>query len=76
MIRTIISLEPEDKQWLEQKAKASKTTMTALVRQAVKQMRTREEASSPSFESLLEKTQGIWQEEGLAYQHRIRGDWS
>ena len=74
MIRTIISLEPEDKQWLEQKAKENKTTMTALIRQAVKQMRTREKANSP-FESLLEKTQGIWQEEGLAYQQRIRGEW-
>ena len=54
MSRNIISLDPEDKQWLEQKAKATNRPVTALVRQAIQQMHQEDELKSPSLDLLLE----------------------
>jgi hypothetical protein len=76
MIRTIIGLDPEDKRWLEQQAKSRKTSIASLIRQAVKLMRQEVEIEAPSFDILLERTQGIWtQGDGLAYQQALREDW-
>lgn len=72
MVRTVISLDPEDKAWLDRKAKREKVTMTELVRRAVRKMREEE----PSFEQLLEETAGTWQHgDGLEYQIKIREEW-
>lgn len=77
MIRTLISLDPDDKSWLARKAQTSKTTIAALVRQAVKQMRSQDEIESPSFNAILDRTQGIWQgEDGLSFQQSLRDEWS
>jgi len=76
MIRTVISLDPEDKHWLDRKSKETKMPLAAIVRQAIRQMRAEEEAASPSLDVLLEQTKGTWtQEDGLAYQQAIRGEW-
>ncbi|PSO54857.1 MAG: hypothetical protein BRC47_06940 [Cyanobacteria bacterium QS_7_48_42] len=76
MIRTIVSFDPDDKRWLEQKAKDNCTTIAALVRKAVKRMRSQEEMHSPSFEALLEKTSGIRNgKDGLTYQQKMRDEW-
>ena len=76
MIRTVISLDPEDKQWLEQQAKSQQTTMAHLIRQAVRHMRQESEAQTPSFTTLLKLTQGIWTKgDGLQYQQAIRAEW-
>ena len=75
MIRTVISLDPEDKHWLDRKSKETKMPLAAIVRQAIRQMRA-EEAASPSLDVLLEQTKGTWtQEDGLAYQQAIRSEW-
>jgi hypothetical protein len=72
MIRTVISLDPEDKEWLEQKAKEERVPIARLVRRAVRRYREECELSSPS----LEETAGLWKAgDGLAYQHRIREEW-
>ena len=76
MIRTIISLEPEDKEWLDRTAKEEGVTMTQLIRQAVRRYRQERAAGSVSYEQLLGRTSGLWKgEDGLAYQQRIRGEW-
>ena len=73
MIRTIISLDPEEKTWLERRAKAAGMPMSKLVREAIQRMRQQEEAS---FEQLLEQTSGLWRKgDGLAYQRRVRKEW-
>ncbi|MBC6475748.1 MAG: hypothetical protein GDA48_25505 [Hormoscilla sp. GM102CHS1] len=73
-----IILEPADLRWLEMKAKENKTTLAALIGQAVKRMRQEEDkAEYPSFELLLEQTRGIWKgSDGLEYQQIIRGEWA
>lgn len=79
MIRTLISLDEEDKQWLDRRAEEEGMTMTELVRTAVRRYREqweRGEAAEPSLEQALERTSGLWKGgDGLAAQLRIRGEW-
>ncbi len=74
MIRTVISLDPEDKAWLDKRAKASGVPMTELVRKAIRQMRQADEGQS--LDTLLEQTSGIWRRgDALKYQQDIRAEW-
>ncbi|HXO21890.1 MAG TPA: ribbon-helix-helix protein, CopG family [Thermoanaerobaculia bacterium] len=76
MIRTIVSLDPDDKLWLDRKAEEENVTMTQLVRLAIRRYREESEAGAPSLDRLLEQTSGIWkQEDGLEYQRRLREEW-
>lgn len=78
MIRTLISLDDEDKTWLDRRAKEEGLTMTQLVRNAVKRYREQCEASAgePSLDQLLQRTAGIRQGgDGLAWQQEVRGEW-
>ena len=76
MIRTIISLAPEDKHWLDRKAEEENVTMTEMVRRAIRLYRDQHESGEPTLERLLAATSGIWKEEdGLEYQRRLREEW-
>jgi len=77
MIRTIVSLDPEDKLWLDRKAEEEKLTMTELVRQAIRRYRAEcETTAPPSLDQLLAETSGLWRrEDGLDYQRRLRQEW-
>jgi hypothetical protein len=77
VIRTLISLDPEDKRWLDRKAEEEKVSMTQLVRTAIRRYREELEAEAPTLDRLLEETAGILQgEDGLAAQFRLRGEWN
>ena len=76
MPRTVISLDPDQKAWLDRQAALRGVAMTELVRQAVRDFRAREDAK-PSLRQALEQTAGIWRGgDGLDYQRRIRDEWS
>lgn len=77
MIRTLISLEDEEKQWLDRRAKEEGVTMTEIVRQAVKRYRQEHEAKEPSFQQVLAQTAGLSATagDGLAAQERLRSEW-
>lgn len=76
MVRTVISLDEEDKRWLDQQAAEEGVPMTELVRRAVRQFRGQVTTARPSFEDLLEATRGTWRHgDGLDYQRRMRGEW-
>jgi hypothetical protein len=78
MVRTVISLDPDDKAWLDKAAKRERVPMTQLVRRAIKRMRQESQANPSRFEVLLEKTRGIGKGrfgDGLAYQRRLRREW-
>jgi len=78
MIRTLISLDEEDKRWLDRKAKEDGMTMAQLVRIAVRRYREQceREAAAPSLEDLLQRTSGLWKGgDGLAAQLRLRDEW-
>ena len=77
MIRTIISLKPEDKLWLDRTARRERVPMTRLVRRAIRQLRTEQEAKPDSFERLLRATSGLLKiGDGLAAQRRLRSEWN
>ncbi|MEA2563260.1 MAG: hypothetical protein QOH06_4764 [Acidobacteriota bacterium] len=78
MIRTLISLEDEDKRWLDRRAKEEGATMAHVVRTAVRRYREQceREAGEPSMEELLQRTSGLWKGgDGLEAQLRLRGEW-
>lgn len=77
MPRTLINLDPDDKNWLDREARARNVPMTELVRQAVRAYRIREESlGRGDLQSALAETAGIWRAgDGLAYQRRLRKEW-
>lgn len=77
MIRTIVSLDPDDKAWLDRKARQERTPMTRLVRRAIQRMRQESEARPSGFDRLLNETSGLRKSgDGLAVQRKLRGEWT
>jgi len=78
MVRTLISLDDADKAWLDAKSRSERVPMTELVRVAIRRYRRAEAAASPrGLEALLRATRGAWAKgDGLAWQRRLRSDWS
>lgn len=77
MPRTIISLDQEEKIWLDREAKKQNVAMTEIVRRALRCYRDQKETEiRPDLAELLNQTQGIWQAgDGLDYQSRLREEW-
>ncbi len=76
MIRTIVSIENDDKTWLDMKAAEEQISRAELIRRAVRFYRKASETQVRSFRRLLEDTSGIWPgEDGLSYQQRLRDEW-
>ena len=77
MVRTVISLDESDKQWLDQQAALQHIPMTELVRQAVQALRSVRQQSGDDFQALLAGTAGIWRQgDGLAWQQGVREEWA
>ncbi len=77
MVRTIVSIEEDDKTWLDLKAAEERISRAELIRQAVRFFRQASETQTRSFHRLLKDTSGIWKgEDGLAYQQRVRDEWA
>jgi len=76
MVRTLISLEQDDKAWLERRAREEGVSMAEMVRRAVHRLRTESGAPPPATEDLLTRTAGIRSgEDGLTVQKRLRDEW-
>jgi hypothetical protein len=75
MVRTIISLDEDDKAWLDEQARREGVPMTELIRRAVRLLRAAP-AGEITTEELLEVTRGLWQHgDGLDHQERLRDEW-
>ena len=76
MVRTLISLSPEEKRWLDQQAEREHTSMNGLVRKGIRLLMGKEPASEGSFDDWLKRTAGLWKAgDGLAYQRKLRATW-
>ncbi len=76
MVRTVISLDEQDKEWLDQRAAQEGVPMTELVRRAVRLLRTHADRDDPPLTELLRSTSRTWRHgDGLAYQRRLRDEW-
>ena len=73
----MISLDDEQKAWLDRQAALRRVSMASLIHQAVSEFRMREQRGPvASFQEVLKHTAGIWQAgDGLKYQERIRKEW-
>lgn len=83
MHRTVISLEPEEREWLARRAQMEHVPQTEVVRRALQLYRKKAEPQkaeaqvTQSFEKLARLTSGIRQgEDGLVVQQRLRNEWS
>jgi hypothetical protein len=73
MMRIILSIEEQEKSWLERKAREDGVSMSEVVRKAVQRMR---EADQGKLDRILKATSGIWRGgDGLRYQRKIRREW-
>ncbi len=77
MIRTLISLDPEDKSWLDRMATERGVPMTEIVREAIRRLRAASDQPTPAtYDALIERTRGLWRHgDGLAWQKRLRDEW-
>ena len=76
MVRTVVSLEEDDKRWLDERAAEEGVPMTELIRRAVRLLRGQARLERPELDDLLERTSGNWKQgDGLEFQERVRGEW-
>lgn len=77
MVRTMIGLAAEEKEWLDREARRQGVSMAELVRRAVQQYRRRRGPDGPrDFEDTLQRTRGLWKQgDGLEYQREARAEW-
>ena len=76
MVRTVISLDPGDKAWLDREAAREGRPMTDLVRQAVALLRAvKRRGGEEPLAELLERTRATWRHgDGLAWQDELRDE--
>lgn len=77
MVRIVISLDPEEKAWLDDRARWSGKPMSTVVREALAQYRAQDGGRmEPALATLLDDTHGIRKRgDGLAWQKKLRGEW-
>lgn len=76
MIRTIVSLDPEDKAWLDRVAQDEHVAMTEIVRRAIRRLRDQSGEPQQNFDALLADTSGLWRVgDGLKVQQKMRAEW-
>ena len=77
MIRVVISLDPNDKAWLQHVAEDEHVSMAEVIRHAIDHYRHEKQVKSPrSLKQLLSATKGIWKQgDSLTYQRKIRSEW-
>lgn len=76
MIRTLISLEKEDKEWLSQFSNDRGQSVSETVRQAIRHFM---ESVPQRREEICSRAAGLWAQhgvDGLEYQENIRKEWS
>jgi hypothetical protein len=78
MIRTIISIDDDEKHWLDLKAKEQGTTMTEVVRQAIRQYRMggrKTAGQGKTYAEILKLSKGTWsQGDAVEWVRKLRAD--
>lgn len=77
MIRMPLSLDPDEKRWLDRYARAQGKSAAGVIREALGVYRAAAATQDLSFRRLLDESQGTWKrrETPLAYQRRMRKEW-
>ena len=73
MTRMLLSLDEQDKAWLQRQAQELGVSMAEVVRSAIQMQRSQQEAA---LRRALDQTRGIWKQgDGLRYQQKLRAEW-
>lgn len=76
MQRTLISISPEDRLWLEKQARHNNLSLAGVIRKAIACFR--EFIGQEGQVDVLKKTAGLWKArriDGLEYQNKLRKEW-
>ena len=76
MIRTLVSLHEEDKNWLDNYSHLKHSSIAEVIRTAIKQYK--ENVQSKEEKSIFTDTAGLWKEhneDGLKYVEKLRQEW-
>jgi hypothetical protein len=76
VVRTVISIEEDDKKWLDARAEAEGVPMTELIRRAIRLLRAQTGSEYRTWTELHDATSGTWRRgDGLAWQRKLRREW-
>ena len=74
MTRLLLSLDDQDKTWLQRQAEERGVSMAEVVRSSIRTQRSRQETA---LRKALDQTGGIWKQgDGLQYQRKLRSEWN
>jgi len=76
MVRTIVSITEQDKEWLDRYSHKQHQSTAETIRLAIRFFR--KQTRSKFQESALEKTSGLWKKrkiDGLGYVQNLRQEW-
>ncbi|OGP69870.1 MAG: hypothetical protein A2Y80_09745 [Deltaproteobacteria bacterium RBG_13_58_19] len=72
--RIIITIQDDDKLWLEGYSKVHKISVAEAIRQGIGQLKKNQRHQT--YQKLVERTCGLWKKgDGLAYQKKMRAEW-
>ncbi len=72
--RMIVTIPEEDKSWLESYSKIQRISVAEAIRQGIGQLKKAQRRRT--YQELVERTSGTWQQEdGLAFQEKMRAEW-
>ena len=77
MLRTIITINEEDKEWLDHFSHANHQSMAQTIRRAIQHFR--QQNKKGQNKNILEKTAGLWKKNkktGLRYVEESRREWN
>ncbi len=76
MVRTLVSLHEEDKNWLDNYSHKKHSSIAEVIRSAIKQYK--KTVQTEADKSVFSETAGLWKsqnEDGLKYVERLRQEW-
>ena len=76
MIRTIVTMEESDKEWLDHYSHLHQQSLAETIRQAIHSYQA--QASTGGRDQMLKETAGIWKgrnRDGLDHQRELRREW-
>lgn len=78
MVRTIITLDEEQKKWLESYSKIHRQSLAETIRCAINEFKKRKLKDKQSYLKALEGAFGMWKDrkvDGLEYERKLRAEW-
>ncbi len=78
MVRTLITIPEEDKQWLKNYSRSHHVSMAQIIRMAINEFKKRKKNDKNDFHKALEATFGMWKDKNIdsvEYVRQLRSEW-